>query len=148
MGAQLYLTLCNPMECGPSGPSVHGISQSRILKSSRGSSPPRDRTHASWCSGVSRRILNHWTTQNKFQCLARQVDMRFGRRHMLLGGLEPVAKPSFSYRGCNQPGLIHDHLQTFWASSLGIQGFFLSYMVLLWPGQPGWTPQIGTTKIM
>ena len=41
--AQSYLTLCDPMDCGPSGFSVHGISQARILEwvvisSSRGSS--------------------------------------------------------------------------------------------------------------
>ena len=45
--------------CSPSGSSVHGISQTRILErvaisSSKGSSPPRDSTHVS-CIG--RRIL-------------------------------------------------------------------------------------------
>ena len=30
--AQLCLTLCNPMDCGPPASSVHGISQARILK--------------------------------------------------------------------------------------------------------------------
>ena len=29
--AQSCLTLCNPMDCSPSGSSVHGISQARIL---------------------------------------------------------------------------------------------------------------------
>ena len=38
--------LCNPMDCSPPGPSVHGISQARILEwvaicSSRGSSRPK-----------------------------------------------------------------------------------------------------------
>ena len=42
-------TLCDPVDCGPPGPSVHGISQARILKwvanpFSRGSSRPRDQT--------------------------------------------------------------------------------------------------------
>ena len=32
LAAQLCLTLCNPMECGPAGFSVHGILQARILK--------------------------------------------------------------------------------------------------------------------
>ena len=45
--AQLCLTLCDPMDCSPSGSSVHGIIQARILKwlaisLSRGSS--RDQT--------------------------------------------------------------------------------------------------------
>ena len=30
--AQLYLTLCNPMDCRLPGSSVHGIFQSRILE--------------------------------------------------------------------------------------------------------------------
>ena len=42
--------LCDPMDRSPLGSSVHGILQARILEwfvmpSSRGSSPPRDRTH-------------------------------------------------------------------------------------------------------
>ena len=48
---QLYLTLCDPMDCSPPGSSVHGISQARILEcvgisSSRGSSRPRDETQS------------------------------------------------------------------------------------------------------
>ena len=47
------LTLCDPMDCSPPGFSVHGILQARILEwiampSSRGSPPPRDRTHISY----------------------------------------------------------------------------------------------------
>ena len=30
--AKLYLTLCDPMDCSPSGSSVHGILQARILQ--------------------------------------------------------------------------------------------------------------------
>ena len=30
--AHLHLTLCNPMDCRPSGSSVHGILQARILE--------------------------------------------------------------------------------------------------------------------
>ena len=41
--AQSCLTLCDPMDCGPTGSSIHGIPQARILEwvampSSRGSS--------------------------------------------------------------------------------------------------------------
>ena len=32
MHAQLHLTFCNPMDCSPPGPSVHGILQARILE--------------------------------------------------------------------------------------------------------------------
>ena len=45
-------TLCDPMECSPSGSSVHEILQARILEwvampSSRRCSQPRDRTQVS-----------------------------------------------------------------------------------------------------
>ena len=48
--------LCNPMDCGPLGSSVHGIFQARILEwmampSSRGSSQPRDQTQISLLAG-------------------------------------------------------------------------------------------------
>ena len=57
--AQSCSTLCDPMDCSPPGSSVHGILQARILEwvamiSSRGSSPPRDRTQV---SGICREIL-------------------------------------------------------------------------------------------
>ena len=56
MWAQLYLTLCDPMDCSPPGSSVHGISQTRILEwvaisSCRGSSQPGDQTHISCIKG-------------------------------------------------------------------------------------------------
>ena len=59
---QLGLTLCNPMDCSPPGPSVHGISQARILEwvaisFSRGSSRPRDRTHISCVSALAGRFF-------------------------------------------------------------------------------------------
>ena len=54
--AQLYLTLCDPMDCSPLGSSVHGISQARILEwvaisSSRGSSRPKNWTRISCSAG-------------------------------------------------------------------------------------------------
>ena len=61
---QLCPTLCDPMDCGPSGSSVHVILQARILESvtmpsSRGSSQPRDWTCVSFVSCISRQILYH-----------------------------------------------------------------------------------------
>ena len=46
---QLYLTLCDTMDCSPPGSSIHGIFQARILEwvaisFPRGSSSPRDWT--------------------------------------------------------------------------------------------------------
>ena len=57
-------TLCDPTVCSPSGSSVHGILQARILEwvampSSKGSSWPRDRTCISYASCIGRRVLYH-----------------------------------------------------------------------------------------
>ena len=62
--AQSCPTLCNPMNCGPPGSSVHGILQARILEwiaipFSRGSSRPRDRT---WVSCIANRFFTIWAT--------------------------------------------------------------------------------------
>ena len=53
---QLYLTLCNPMDCNLASSSVHGILQARILEwvplpFSRGPSGPGDQTQDSCISG-------------------------------------------------------------------------------------------------
>ena len=60
-------TLCNPVDCSPSGSSAHGILQARILKwvaisFSRGSSWPRDRTQVSCIAG---RRFNLWATRDE-----------------------------------------------------------------------------------
>ena len=62
---QSCLTLCDPMDCSPSGSSVHGILQARILEwvsrpSSRGSSWPRDGTQVSCIAG---RCFIIWDTR-------------------------------------------------------------------------------------
>ena len=54
--AQSCWTLCSPMDCNPSGSSVHGILQARILRwvaipFSRESSWSRDQTQASCTAG-------------------------------------------------------------------------------------------------
>ena len=56
--------MCDPMDCSPPGPSVHGIHQARILEwvamySSRVSSRPRDRTRVSYISCTGRWVLYH-----------------------------------------------------------------------------------------
>ena len=67
MHAQSCLTLCNPVDSSLPGSSVHGILQTRKLKQvaisySRGFSRPRNPTHISCISCVSRCILYHCTT--------------------------------------------------------------------------------------
>ena len=61
---QSCLTLCNPMDCSPTGSSVHGILQARILEwiavpFSRWSSLPRDWTRISYVSSIGRWVLYH-----------------------------------------------------------------------------------------
>ena len=63
--AKSCLTLCDPMDCGPPGSSIHGISQARLLEwvavsVSRGSSQPRDWAHVSCIAG---RHFNLWATR-------------------------------------------------------------------------------------
>ena len=63
--SQPCLTLSNPVNCSPSGSSVHGILQARILEwvsisFSRGFSHPRDWTHVSSIAG---RFLTNWATR-------------------------------------------------------------------------------------
>ena len=55
-------TLCDTMDCSLPGSSVHGILQARILKwvampAFRASSQPRDQTHVSYVSCISRQVL-------------------------------------------------------------------------------------------
>ena len=64
--AQLWLTLCNPMDCSLPGSSVHGIFQAIVLEwiaisFSRGSSQPRARTRVSRI--VDRRFTVWATTE-------------------------------------------------------------------------------------
>ena len=63
-----HVWLCNSMDCSPPGSSVHGILQARIrewvaIYDSKGSSPPRDRTHASCVSSICKWIIYHWATK-------------------------------------------------------------------------------------
>ena len=67
MCPQLGPTLCDCMDHSPLAPSVHGISQARILEwvaisSSRGSSPLKDWTCISCIPYIGRWILYHWAT--------------------------------------------------------------------------------------
>ena len=63
--AQSCPTVCDPVDCGPPGSSVHGILQARTLERvatpfSRGSSPPRDRT---WVAHIAGRFFSVWATR-------------------------------------------------------------------------------------
>ena len=61
----LTLTLCNPMDCRPTGSSVCGILQVRILErvampSPRGSFQPRNQTCVSYVFCIVRQVLYHY----------------------------------------------------------------------------------------
>ena len=65
---QLCLTLYDPKDCSPPGSSLHGILQVRILEwvampSTRGSSPPRDRTGISFVSWIAGGFFTSWATR-------------------------------------------------------------------------------------
>ena len=87
--AQSCPTLCDPMNPSTPGSSVHGILQARILEwvampSSRGSSPPRNRTHISYVS---------------YRHTMKEIEKRLGRRlspamQDVAPGAWPPVKPS------------------------------------------------------
>jgi len=84
--AQLCPTLCNPMDCSPSGSSVHGILQARILEwvaipFSRGSSRPRDQTQVFHTAG--RFFTVHATREDGMGRLREQQLQRSRGRHVL-----------------------------------------------------------------
>ena len=67
---QLYPTLCDPMDSSPSGSSIHGIFQARILgwvaiSFSRGSSQPRDQMLAACFVDRCFYHLSHQGSQSK-----------------------------------------------------------------------------------
>ena len=62
--AQLYLTLCDPMDCSPPGSSVYEILQAKILEwvamsTSKRSSRPMGQTLVSYFSCIGRWVLYH-----------------------------------------------------------------------------------------
>ena len=65
--AQSCPTLCDPMDYSPPGSSIRVIFHARILEwvaisSSRGSSPPTDRTQVTCVSCIGRRVPYHCAT--------------------------------------------------------------------------------------
>ena len=64
MPHQALVSHCDPMDCSPPGASVRGILQAILewvaMPPSRWSSRPRDRTHVSLVSCISRWVLYHY----------------------------------------------------------------------------------------
>ena len=77
-------TLCNSMDCSPSGFSIHGVFQAIILEwvaisFSRGSSPPRDWTQVSCIEG---RCFTPWATREVLFYLGKKVTVRVHAKNM------------------------------------------------------------------
>ena len=67
--AQLCLTLCDPMDCSPSGSSVHGIFQARILECGLPFPPPGDLPHPGIEPGspaMQADALTIWATSHSY----------------------------------------------------------------------------------
>ena len=88
--------LCDPVDCGLPGSSVHGILQVRVLEwaampSSRGSSQPRDRTYVSpaLAGGFFTTepcrcyVLGTWESRKRRDFLWRDVENRKGQPHCI-----------------------------------------------------------------
>ena len=97
--AQSCQTLCDSMDYSPSGSSVHGILQARILKwvaipFSRGSSQPRDWTWVSWIAG---RFFTVWATRevSKYKSISNTPSTSYQHHHPL----------SHSDQGSSLPGV-------------------------------------------
>ena len=74
MHFQLCPTLCDPVDCGLPGFSLHGISQARILEGGchfllQGIFLTQDLTWVSCVSCIGRQILYHYTTQEAQRCV-------------------------------------------------------------------------------
>jgi len=67
------VSVCDPMDCSPSGSSVHEIFQARILKwvaisYSKASSRLRDWTSVSWVSCIADGFFTHWAIRKAPLC--------------------------------------------------------------------------------
>ena len=72
--AQSCLTLCDPLDCSPPCPSVHGDSPGKntgvgCMPSSRGSSQPKDLTQVSCTTG---RFFTIWATRGAQEYWSKQ----------------------------------------------------------------------------
>ena len=111
--AQSCPTLCNPIDCSPSGSSVHRIFQARILKcfaisDSRGSSKLRDQTWVSLSPALAGGFLTTSTTWEA-HCLQKawpvggglewEIDWEFGIDICTLLYLKQVINQDLDSRG-------------------------------------------------
>ena len=130
--AQLCLTLCDPVDCSPPGPSVHGILQARILEwvalsSSRGSSWPRNPTQVSHIAG---RFFIIWATREDL--MVERVFFFF--KDLFWSG--PFLKPVLNF-------LQYCFCFIFWV----FFGYQACEILAPWPGIRTCTPCIGRRSL-
>ena len=104
---QACLTLCDPVDCSPSGSSVHGDSPGKntgkgwvAMPSSRGSSPARNWIHASLC-------LLHWQVGSLPLVPPGSPQNTGVISHSLLQAIFLTQGSNLNLLHCKQ---IHDHL--------------------------------------
>ena len=102
--AQSCPTLCNPMDYSPSGSSVHGILQARILEwvailFSRRCSQFRDQT---WISSIAGRFFTTWATREAPRILEWVATA--SPRDLLDPGVKPRTSASQADSVPSEPG--------------------------------------------
>ena len=117
---QLCLTLCDPIDCGPPGSSVHGIPQTRILEwfampFPRASSGPRDQSCPSCGSRIAGGLvpLSHQRVQTPSTGGARPSPQLY--RAQIQG------RGSHSYRSAAQEALRPGNYCFIWQKTLILQ---------------------------
>ena len=102
--------LCNPVDWGLPGSSVHGILQARTLEwvampSSRGSSQPRDQTYFCYVSCIGSRVLTASTTYSCLYILDINLLSDMTRKHFLLFHSFPFYSVAMMFLFWSNPNL-------------------------------------------
>ena len=113
------LTLCNPLDCGPPGSSIHGILQARTLEwvaisFSRGSSQTRDWT---WVSRIVSRCFTIWATREA-PLIIREMQIKTIMRYHLTPVQMTIIKKCTSNKGWKVCGAKRTLLNCWWECKL------------------------------
>ena len=101
------LTLCDPVDCNPTGSSVHGILQARILEwvaipFSRGSSQPRNQTQVFCITG---RYFTIWATREAHQYVIPIIIIISSDKNIDWKRERERERERESWKGCRGPDL-------------------------------------------
>ena len=145
--AQPCPTLCNPMDCSPSGSSIHGLLQARILEwvvipFSRGSSWSRDWTRVSCIAG---RFFTVWATREALGPHSNSQTSFMGHPEKCCPPVHYVFWAGTWYTAlvfvpqAFVPSACHMLAPSLWAAPPGSAAAWSSAL-LPWPPQLGWFP--------